>query len=929
MSTVLGDVRVSRAPTFTGRTRERALLDDALNRVRRGDGAALVLRGEAGIGKTELMRLCAHQATGCRVTRFRGIVSEMEMPFAGLHQLCKPMVGHLDALPTPQRRALRVAFGLEAGDPPGLFVVGLAVLALLGKVASERPLVCLVDDAQWLDGPSRQVLSFVGRRLLSEPVLLLLAVREAGDEQVFGTLPSLTVEGLRDRDARALLTTVALGPLDEQVRDRIVAETCGNPSRLLELTREVSQGGLAGGFDTPSIDRSGEGGEGQYTRQIRALPGPTQRLLLLAAADPTGDAGLLWRAARISNVPRVAAAAAEDDSLIEIALRVRFADPAIRSAAYAAATPSDRRAAHLALAEATDSRLEPAWRIWHLAAAATGPDEVVASELERTAPAVQAHSGLAASAGFLERSVRLTAEPERRPGRALAAAHAHLRAGARDAALGLLADVRSMEIDEVQRGRLEQLRGRIEYAFNPGPDTPALLLDAARALEPVDVQSARETYLDACMASIAAGSHAGPGGLLPEVARAAQSAAPASDAGRPCDLLLDGFATVATEGRAAGAASLRRALDAFLGDEVPDNDFVQSGRLAASAACMLWDCESWEILSTKQLRLARASGALASLSAALNSLGIYAAWCGDLGTAASLAAEYDAVSEATGIGWYSACGLLHAAYQGRPDALTIVSATAADCVDRGLGQGAQFAMWIKAIIGNGLGRHEDALVAAQLAAYDMDLPNVTGWALCELIEAAVRCWQPDLARDATEQLAKHTLPDSDWAAGIQARSTALVSEGVQAEGCYAEAVRRLAHTPFRTELARAHLLFGEWLRREDRLLDARHHLAIAEDMFVTIGAEAFAERTRSELLAAGAKGRARDLPTRGELTPQEERIAYLARDGHSNPEIAALLFLSGRTVEWHMRKVFVKLGVKSRNDLKEALPSEQHQSVAA
>jgi DNA-binding CsgD family transcriptional regulator/tetratricopeptide (TPR) repeat protein len=660
---------------------------------------------------------------------------------------------------------------------------------------------------------------------------------------------------------------------------------------------------------------------------MRALPEPTQRLLLLAAADPTGDATLLWRAAGAFGVPRSAAAAAESEQLIEIGSHVRFHHPLVRSAAYAAGTLDDRCAAHAALAAATDAEVDPERRIWHLAAAATGPDEAVASQLEQMAATAQARAGLAAAAAFLERSVQLSADPQRRAGRVLAAAHAHLHAGAFDASLGLLAEARALAVDDVQRARIERLRGQVQYASNPGPEGPVLLVQTAKTLEQLDVQLAREAYLDAWMASYAAGPFARPGGLLPEVSRAARSAPPAPDGAPACDLFLDGLATMVTDGRPASAEGLRRAVDAFLSDEVPDDEFLQWGHLATSSACHLWDWKSWDRLSAKHVELARASGALAPLSMALSGRGVYTAWCGDAEASSRVIAEYDAVNEATGIGWYSACGLLHAAYQGRPDALAFVEASHADSVKHEVGQGSQFANWMRAIACNGLGRYEDALAAAQLAAYEMEIPNGTGWALVELVEAAVRNRQPEAARVAIEQLPKHTLEDSDWAMGVQARSRALVSEGDEAEHWYADAVRRLARTPFRTELGRAHLLYGEWLRREGRRVDAREQLTRAYEMFSAMGAEAFAERARRERVATGEKVRKRDVTTLNELTPQEEHIARLARDGRSNAEIGAEMFLSVRTVEWHLRKVFIKLDVRSRKDLKDALPSRDQNAA--
>ena len=907
-----------------GRRAECAAVDRLLTEVIEGqsrDGAVLVIRGEAGIGRTALIDYCADRACGCRVLRIRGVESEQEMPFGALHQLCGPMLGDLDVLPSPQQRALQVAFGLEAGSAPDRFVVGLAVLGLLAETGAKRPLVCFVDDAQWLDEPSRQVLGFVGRRLLAETVLLLLAVSETGDERLFPALPSLTLEGLAQEDARALLVASVPGQLDERVRDRIVAETWGNPLRLLELSREMNPGELAGGFGVPYAGVPSGPMREHYARRIRALPQQPQQLLLLASADPTGDPTLLWRAARTLGISRDTAAVAEARDLLEIGSVVRFRHSSVRSAAYAAATDEDRRAAHSVLAEATDALVDPEWRVWHQAAAAAGPDEGVASELEVTASAAQARAGLAAAASFLRRSFELTADPARLAERALAAAQAHIHVGTFETALGLLAEARAASLDDVQRSRVERLSGQAQYAANPGPGT-LVLLNAAETLEPLDVQLARETYLEAYVASFTAQTCAPPGGLLPEVSRAALSAPPGPDGASASGLFLDGVATVVTDGRAAAAPSLRTALDAFLSDAVSDAEFVQWAHLATHAAGLLWDCRGWGVASAKHVELARGSGALAALSVALNGLGMFAAWCGDLDEANASIAEYDTVKDATGAGRYCACQLLQAAYQGRPEAVMLIEASAADSLERGVGMGVQQARWTRAILCNGLGRYADALAAAKLAAYEMEVPNGTGWALPEVIEAAVRSDQPGVAREAMEHLSKHTLDGADWAAGIEARCRALVTEGAAAEPWYAEAVGRLAATPFRTELARAHLLFGEWLRRQGRRVDAREQLSPAYDMFSAMGAEAFAERARRELVATGEKVRKRnwDPATRDELTAQEAQVARLARDGRANAEIGAELFLSVRTVEWHLHKVFMKLGVSSRKDLKHALP---------
>jgi DNA-binding CsgD family transcriptional regulator len=921
----------TRTPAFRGRTRERKTLDDLLGRVRDGESAVLVIRGEAGIGKTALMRYCARQASGCRLAQIDGVESEMELPLAALHQLCTPMLSSLDALPKPQQRALRVAFGLAGEPAPDRFVLGLAVLSLLAENAAERPLICLVDDAQWLDEASAQVLGFVGRRLQAEPVGLLLAVREAVGAELFPGLPTLTLHGLTDEDAQALLRAAVPGHLDNRVRDRIVAETGGSPLGLLELARGMAEAELAGGFAGPRQASLPSQLQDHYLQRVRALPEPTQRLMLLAAADPTGDATLLWRAAPTLGLGHDAAIAAAAEQLLQIGFQVRFRHPLVRSAAYAAGSPEDRRAAHLTLAAATDAQADPERRVWHLAEAATGPDEDVAAALEQAAAKIQARAGLAASAAFLQRSVMLTAEPGRHTERALAAALAHLHAGAFDIALALLARAEAHAVDDLQRARVEMLRGQVEWASVTGREAPVLLMQAARRLESLDAGLARETYLHAWVASHLAGPLAGPGGLLLEVSRTVQAAPPPAGAPRPGDLLLDGLTTMIIQGRAAAEPTLRRAVSAFLDDQVSGEEWLQWGIFAQMAAMAVWDFDSWVALSARHVELARALGALAPLSIALNGRGSVATHCGDFETATSLAAEKDVVNEVTGIRLATTCDLLLAGYRGRPaEAVPLFTATIEDSTARGEGLAVQMANWAAAVLRNGHGRYAEALAVAEPATEETYSPLSTQLILPELIEAAVRTRRTDLAREALGRLsAMTTIEGSDWAKGLEARSRALVGDGRDAEQRYAEAVERLGRTPLRLELARAHLLYGEWLRRENRRNDARHQLHAAYDLFATIGAEAFAERARGELLATGEKVRRREVDTYHQLTPQEEHIVRLARDGRTNREIAAELFISTRTVEWHLRKVFGKLGITSRRDLHNTAPPRGQHTPSA
>ena len=875
-----------------------------------------MLRGEAGIGKTALLQYCARQASGCRVARITGVQSELEFPFAALEQLCGPFVDHPPNLPEPQANALRVAFGRASGSAPDRFMVGLAVLGLLAEVAEARPLVCLIDDAQWLDEPTRQVLAFVARRLQVEAVALVFAVRETGERELLPGLPSLCLEGLADEDARALLTSAVSGRLDERVRDRLVAETRGNPLALLELPKGMSPSELAGGFADPSADPLSGQLQSSYLGRVRALPEPTQRLMLLAAADPTGDARLLWRAARALDLGRQAALPAEHDDLLWIGDRVRFRHPLVRAAVYAARSQEDRAAAHQALAEATDSQADPIRRVWHMAAAANEPNEVVATELEQMSGAAQSRGGLAAAAAFLERSLALTTAPDRIADRALAAATAHLQAGALDAARGLAAVAAAAPLNDLQRARVELLTGQIEAASRPTSEASVRLLQAAKRLEALDVPLARETYLQAWWPAILAGRFAAPGGTLVDVCRAAL-AAPWPAVPRPCDHLLDGIAKVVVKGRLAAEPGLRSTVDLFMTNQVSEDDWIKWGRLATTTAYIIWDFPSWAELGTRQIARARESGALSTLVLALNVQATMNALRGDLEAAEACVAEQYAVKEVTGIRLASYGALILAGYRGHPAALAAITEEAVAPED---GFSLESAALATAILNNGLRRHAEALdAAAEVHASRSFFPQQ---ALPELVEAAVRTRRLDVARRAMAQLSDMVVVEgSDWARGIQARCRALLSDDEHPERRYLEAIQCLGRTPLRIETGRAHLLYGEWLRRNHQAGAARTELRRAHDVFIAAGADAFAERARTELVATGEKVRRRDAAASHDLTPQELHIARLARDGHSNAEIGAQLFLSTRTVEWHLRKVFTKLEVASRRALRDVLPA--------
>ena len=910
--------RQGRATGLIDRHAECDVLGRLVDRVRAGESRVLVVRGDPGVGKTVLLEYLAGRASGagCGVARAAGVQSEMELAFAGLHQLCTPMLGRAERLPVPQREALRIAFGLATGPPPDRFLVGLAVLSLLSEMAGEQPLICVIDDEQWLDRASVQALGFAARRLGADPVGLVFAARDPGPE--LAGLPELVVAGLGDSDARAVLKAALTGPLDTRVADLIIAETRGNPLALLELPRGLSPAELAGGFGLPAAAPLTSRIEDSYRRQLTALPDQTRRLLRLAAADPSGDRSLVWRAARRLGIGVQAGAPAVDAGLVEFGARVRFRHPLARSAAYRSATFSERQHLHAALAEATDPQADPDRRAWHRAQAAAGPDEDVAAELERSAGRAQARGGMAAAAAFLERSVALTADPARLAERILAAAQASLQAGAFGKALELLATAEAGPLDEFQGVRVDLLRGRVAFASGLVSDAPPLLLKAARRLEPFDLELARETYLTAWRAAGMAGHLVGSGVLM-EICRAAKALPPPPGDPRPLHVLLDGLALLGSDGRAAATPTLQRAAKALA--DIPVEDVLRWGWMAGDASALVWDIEGVHAISARAVQLARDAGALALLPIHLSALALSRAWIGDFPGAAALVAEIDSVAAATGKRFPPYMALELWALQGREaEALAVIASATERAAAAGQGMAATAAYWAAAVLYNGLARYEEAAAAARHAASDTLNPWMSMWALPELVEAAAHIGDAELARDALARLAETTQPCStDPALGIEARCRALLSDGAAADDLYREAIDRLGRTRLRPELARAHLVYGEWLRREQRRVDARTQLRAAHDQFTSIGMEAFAVRARRELIATGEKARKRSSETRDQLTPQEEQIARLARDGLSNPEIGAQLFLSARTVEWHLVKVFTKLGIGSRHELKAAL----------
>jgi DNA-binding CsgD family transcriptional regulator len=919
-------VVTAQAQRLLGRQRERLVLERLLDTAREGHGALLVVHGDPGVGKTALLEHAVEAAEDFRVVRTAGVEGEMELDYAALQRLCAPILEFCERLPDPQRDALTVAFGLSAGPAPSPFLVGLAALGLLSDAAEQQPLLGIVDDAQWLDDASAQVLAFVARRFVAERIALAFATRELGSG--LARFPQLHVEPLGRRDARALLESVLAARLDEPVLERILAETGGNPLAILELPRGLTPAQLAGGFGLPAALPLSAGIEQSFTRRLARLPRDARRLLLLAAAEPMGDPALLWRAAQLLGIPETAAHAPESEGLLTLDGAVVFRHPLVRSAVYGAAEPNERREAHRALAEATDLQLDPDRRAWHRAQAASLPDEELAAELEHSAARAQARGGFGAAAAFLERAAALTPDPVRRAQRALVAARTKFRAGALDDALALLSSTEVDALDELERARVELLRAQIAFASTHGSDAPILLLQAARRLGPLSRALACETYLEALSAAMFAGRLAGPGASALEVARAAKAAP------RPPDLVglelwLDGLATLFTDGYEAAVTILRRAHEGFDSGDMPESEQIRWKWLANILSVHLWEDARWQAISESHVQMAREAGALGELPLALSQRVYAHLFAGELTAAALLVDEIRAATEATGSNLtpYGAVGL--AALRGRePEAISLIDESRQDATQRGEGIGLSVLDWALAVLYNGLGRYDEALVAARRVAEHPNDLSTSNWGMVELIEAAVRAGTPEQASDARSRLTEMaSVSGTDWALGMVARSEALLADGQPAEELYLEAVERLGRTRMAVDLARAHLLYGEWLRRQRRRVDARRQLRTAHDLFSDFGMEAFAERARVELAATGEHARKRTVETRGDLTPQEAQIARLAGEGLSNAEIGARLFISRHTVEYHLRKVFTKLGVNSRTKLAHALPPEPNSAL--
>jgi DNA-binding CsgD family transcriptional regulator len=919
--TAIGTVKTVYSTGLVDRVRERTAIDDLLEAVRHGLSGILVLRGEAGIGKTALLESAISSAHDFRVVRALGIESEMELGFAGLHQLVVSFLSRLERLPTPQYQALASAFGRIAGGPPDRFQVGLATLTLLADAASEEPLLCVVDDTQWLDLESADVLAFVARRLYADRIAFLFAVRDSTDRRVpLAGLPELRITGLTNADAHELVASVATGPVDSQVSQRIISETQGNPLAILELTAELTPRQLSNTSPLPNPLPIGSRLQQRFVRQLKGVPAATQTLLLLAAAEPSGDAVVLWRAAKALGLDRQAVAPAEANRLLVVGPHVAFRHPLIRSAVYYSAPAAERRRMHEVLAAATDPTIDPDRHAWHRAAAAVEPDEEVAAELAHCGQRAQRRRSYSSAASLLSRAAELTPDPGMRAQRLLAAAEGALMAGAPDRAQALLDEAIPELKDPLQRAVARSLDGGVRLALGQGGQTPSILLEAARSMRPFDIRLARQTLLGALEGAVYI-HPATTGPVLREIAREAMALPrPRQTPARPVDFLLDGYAALVTIGYPGGTPLLSQAIRSMTNGELDATDGVRWLGLVSLAAQSLFDDAAVHTVASRWVRLAREHAALTILPIALSYLGGAELAAGRLKECEALSEQSLEISAATGNP-----GMLGAATQGNAcllawrgnevEARQRAAAHLEYALERGQTGIVHFARYALLVLELGLGRYQAALENA-LPIFQDDPPAAGSWVLPNLIEAARRSGHEYVARHALNRLSERAKASgTSLALGFLARSRALLAPDAEAESLYQESIDHLGRSSAKPELARSHLLFGEWLRRQGRRRDAREQLRTAHDLFASMGIEAFAERARGELLATGERARKRTVDTNDQLTPQERQIARLVRDGARNQEIAAQLFISTSTVQYHLVKVFRKLGVTSRTQL--------------
>ncbi|MEU2778235.1 AAA family ATPase [Streptomyces sp. NPDC007162] len=900
-------------PPMVGRHSERAAIGRLLESVRDGFSGVLVLTGDAGVGKSRLLEYAAESAQDLTVVRLVGVEAETRLGYGALHRLLRPYLGRLPALPPRQRDALSAAFGLTEASPSDRHLVGLAALTLLSDAAAATPMLCVVDDVQWLDRESAETLAFVGRRLCADCLGLLFAGRDGtGGHDVFGALPALRLDGLADTEARALLTAGVTGHLDQAVAEQLVVGTGGNPLALLELAVNLGSEQLAGVVPLPEPLPVNQQLEEHFRRAAALLPADTQTLLLLMATTPTDDQATLWRAAGALGLSIRSAAPAVAAGILHRATTVEFRHPLIRSAVHSGASAAERRTVQVALA-ATSA---PERRAWHLAEATDGPDDSVAAELEAASELARTRGGYSEQALVLTRAAEMTAHPGKRAERYLAAAAAHLTAGNLPAVQPLL-DIATPDLTgPVVRARATRLRASVEMISGRPRHVPAMLLDAVADLGADDPAASWDLLCEATYAAIVGGRMI-TGTTPHEVARATADAwrAPALPAWSP-DPLMAALARSVAYGYAAGAPALAAALARLrTADELQEQNPLSV--MISAAGDELWDIEAKREILGKLVTADRHRGALHGLIMALLALSTVEIWDGRFAAAESCYNEACDYMAATG---YRESGDFHKAllyaWTGREAELRAAVATMRAYSEKlGIGMTYRWIGQALSIFEIGRGRYREALDA--LLAVFTDHPLILGDVnLAGMVEAGLRAGDRKAAALAMERMEERApLAGTPWALGLLARCRALITDDDGAEQLYLESIAQLGKVPVAVELAWSRLLFGEWLRRRRRRAEARVHLRAAYESFESWGAAPFAERARAELLATGERARRRTVDTQFDLTPQERHVATLAASGLTNPEIATQLFVTTSTVEFHLSRVFRKLGITSRKQI--------------
>jgi DNA-binding CsgD family transcriptional regulator len=913
------------------RTRELSVLTGLIEDAQAGNSAAMVLRGEPGIGKTVLLEAVSGSADtqGMTTAHVSGIESEAPLGYAALHRLIRFFPGAVDRLPPPQRDALRTTFGLVFGPPPDRFLIGLGVLTLLANAAAEGPLLAVIDDAQWLDPESGTVLGFAARRLQAERVVMLFAAREAEDvPRWLSALPELVIGPLDDLDATELLSQVTSGQLGPDARTRLLGESRGNPLALVEVARELTPEQLTGDAVLPDPLPATGSLRQLFARRLRQLTPEAQLLLAVAAAEPTASEPLAWSVAQ--RLGAVAEPDGELDRLVSFGDSVRFSHPLVRSAAYYNRPISERRRIHGALAAEMDSPPNSDRVAWHLAMSATGPDEAIAGKLEQAAQRMRDRGGYAANSALLRRAAALSVDEHLRADRLLAAAEAALTAARPDQARAMLDEARRLPIDERQAALALRLSGEALFATGATDDAARELLAAAKVLVAFDPSLARQTLLTALMAANFAATD-----VFEEVRSFAATIVPADlppeDLPSVVDLFFFGFLRRLADDAESAARLLRKALTDLEHSERADElRVVIPPFVPVIASAELIDESFAVVAASSYAEFARRAGALTVLPNALIALARVYIREGRFGDAEVALTEASQLSQATG-----APGIPDIAAEQRlflqcwrgDEAEALAQAAALTAARKPPSPGSDLAAAHLALLDLSKGRYRDAFERLGPITREDRLALGT-LMLADFIEAAARSGQPSEAVAALDRLAaRATAGDGRLGLGRLARCRALLAPEDEAEGQYRRSIEVLGGANSPTELARSHLVYGEWLRRQRRRREARDQLGAASDAFAGIGAEGFAERARTELEATGGHARARSPETSLALTAQETQVARLVVEGDTNREAAAKLFISPATVEYHLRHIYQKLGVSSRTQLARKISQAERNAV--